>query len=78
MSYNSIDKIIKKCDKQSISFAEAVILDDMYERKVSRDDTITQMGVMWDAMVNANATYNRKQFSKSGLVGSLGGIMKTI
>ena len=76
MSYNSIDKIIKKCDKQSISFAEAIILDDMYERKVSRDDTITQMGVMWDAMVNANATYNRKQFSKSGLVGSLGGIME--
>lgn len=75
MSYNSIDKILKKCEKQGISFAEAVINDDMYERKVSRDETINAMQTMWNAMLNANSSYDRNLFSKSGLVGSCGGLM---
>lgn len=76
MSYNSIDKILKKCEKQGISFADAIINDDMYERKVSREDTINKMQVMWEAMLSANSSYDRELFSKSGLVGSCGGIME--
>lgn len=76
MSYNSVDAIIGVCQKENITFSEAIIMDDCNERGVSREDSREKMRAMWHAMLDANAAYDRNATSSSGLVGTEGGLME--
>lgn len=76
MAYTSIQDIIKKCKREKLSFYEVVLIDDMMERKVSREDSINKMTMLWDAMLLASSTYEKKLRSSSGLVGGDGGKME--
>lgn len=76
MAYKSLDDILTYCEKHGASFSEAVLADDMDERKVTREESRKQMYGMWEAMLLASTAYERNLKSASGLVGGQGGLME--
>lgn len=76
MAFESIEEILKKCDREQVSFPEAVIQEDMRDRAVSREETWAQMESMWKAMYEASCAYEVSRKSNSGLVGGAGGQME--
>ena len=72
MAYNSLKEIVDYCDKKGVSFFQAVLEDDMDERKVTEKESMDQMYAMWDAMLLASATYDGGLKSASGLTGGQG------
>lgn len=76
MAYNSLKEIVDYCDKKGVSFFQAVLEDDMYERKVTEKESMDQMYAMWDAMLLASATYDGGLKSASGLTGGQGAAME--
>lgn len=72
MAFSSLEEIIAYTENNKVSFWEAVLKDDMEERKVSREDSLQQMKYTWEAMINASANYEPKRKSSSGLVGGQG------
>lgn len=72
MAYHSIEAILDYCEKRGKKFYEAVLEDDMEERKVSREESIKEMYVMWDAMLLASTSYDGSARSASGLAGGQG------
>ena len=69
MAYKSLQEIEERCRAEGISFSEAVLLDDLNERGVSREDSRTTMHGMWKAMKEASDGYDAALRSNSGLVG---------
>lgn len=70
--YKSLQEICRAAEEQKISFWEAVLLDDMKERMLTRDESMRQMGRMYQAMKEADAAYDGTLRSASGLVGTDG------
>ena len=72
MAYQSVEGILKYCRAQGKRFFEAVLEDDMEERKVSREESLKEMYGMWDAMLLAGTSYEKEARSASRLVGGQG------
>lgn len=72
MAYDSFETIIEVCRTRKMEFWQVILEDDMAERNVSREHSLSQMRDTWDAMLLAAATYDKKLKSKSGLVGGDG------
>lgn len=76
MAYQSLKDILDYCKSQEKPFYQAVLEDDMTERTVTKEESMTQMYSMWDAMVLASTTYEKKLKSSSRLVGGQGALME--
>lgn len=76
MSYNSLEEIVRECEEKALPFDEIILLDDMNERNVKREDSLAAMYGMWEAMKRADAGYDGNLKSRSGLVGGAGAAMK--
>jgi len=72
MSFAKLTDIIKQADEQNVSFWEVVMLDDMKERNVSREESFNEMLVMLRAMRTADEEYDPTLRSASGLAGGDG------
>ncbi len=77
MSYQSLEEINKFCAENKVSFWKAILLDDINERTVTEEVSISAMEEMWDAMIRASESYDNKLISHSGLVGEMGGAMES-
>ena len=75
MAFESLEQIVQVCQKKSVSFAEAVILEDQNDRLVTREATMQQMQHIWESMLEAGRSYDENSMSTSGLVGGDGGRM---
>lgn len=76
MAFESMEEWIQYCRKQSVSAPEAVILEDIHDRGVTRAETWKQMTGMWSAMCQSDREYDRTLTSQSGLVGDAAGQME--
>lgn len=76
MSYNSLEEIVRECQEKDLPFDEVILLDDMNERNVSREESIETMRGMWEAMKGAERNYDGSLQSRSGLVGGAGKTMR--
>ena len=76
MSYNALEEIVRECQEKDLPFDEVILLDDMNERNVKREESLHSMEGMWDAMKRADRSYDGKLKSRSGLVGGAGDVMK--
>lgn len=72
MSYQSFNEIIEICNSREKEFWQVILEEDMFERGVSREQSLEKMRSTWDAMLLAAATYEKDLYSKSGLVGGDG------
>ena len=76
MSYNSLEEIVRECQEKDLPFDEVILLDDMNERNVSREESIETMRGMWEAMKGAERNYDGSLQSRSGHVGGAGKTMR--
>ena len=72
MAFGSLKVILETAEQKKVPFWEAVLLDDMNERNVKREESLKQMERLWHAMLEAAAAYDGKLCSNSGLVGGDG------
>lgn len=77
MSYQSMEEIRVRCEKDGIEFWKAVQLEDCGERDVTEEDSWKEMSHMWQSMMQAVSAYEPDLQSRSGLVGREGGFMDT-
>lgn len=77
MSYMSLNEIETDCLEKGITFAEAILLDDVNERGVDRQTSQRTMAGMWEAMKEADQNYDASLRSHSQLVGGAGAAMKS-
>lgn len=75
MAFESLAQIVQVCQEKSVSFAEAVIIEDQNDRLVTREATMQQMQHIWESMLEASRSYDENRMSTSGLVGGDGGRM---
>lgn len=75
MAYQSLKEILDYCETYQKQFYEAILEDDMGERRVTAEESRAQMYSMWDAMVLASTTYEGNLKSASKLVGGQGALM---
>lgn len=71
--YRALAEICRSAEKKGIPFWEAVAEDDCRERQLQREESFLQMRAMYRAMKEADAAYDAKLHSPSGLVGTDGG-----
>ena len=69
MAFTSMEEWLKCCGEKNLSMAEAVILEDMNDRGVTREETCSQMMNLWNAMRSSEQDYGRTLRSHSGLAG---------
>ncbi len=72
MSFQSIEQILKECKETNQNFYEVVQASDMKERMVTKEQSFETMTEIYHSMVNADASYDEKLRSNSGLVGGDG------
>lgn len=77
MSYNALEEIVRECREKDLPFDEIILLDDMNERNVRREESVRTMRGMWEAMKGADRNYDGALQSRSGLVGGAGETMRT-
>lgn len=77
MSYSSLNEITQRCNSEGIPFWKAVQYSDMEEREVTEQASFQMMQKMWNAMKAAGNSYDKDQKSRSGLVGGMGGQMRS-
>lgn len=70
--YKALDEIRKVADDQNKEFWEIILEDDCKERQLTREESMRQMGAMYEAMRDADDAYDPQQYSSSGLVGTDG------
>lgn len=73
MAFASIEALLAAA--QSHPLWEAILLSDLEDRGVEREDSLAKMGRRWEAMVAAVEGYDPTERSASGLVGGDGGKM---
>ncbi len=61
--------------KENIPFWKAIQLEDAQERDVKIEDSWEKMKYMWQSMLDALDAYEPDKVSRSGLVGTEGGLM---
>lgn len=76
MSFQSLEEIKNRCQRESLEFWKAVQLEDCQERGVSQEDSWEEMSRMWQVMRESLREYEPEQVSRSGLVGREGGLME--
>ncbi|BDF05902.1 L-serine ammonia-lyase, iron-sulfur-dependent, subunit alpha [[Clostridium] hylemonae] len=76
MSFQSIEEVRARCEKEEISFWKAVQLEDAAERDVAPEDSWKEMKHIWQAMLDGVDAYEPGLISRSGLVGKEGGLME--
>lgn len=76
MGFGSLKEILAVCGDAGVSFYEAVLHDDMSERGVSKEESVSEMHRLWQQMQLSAKCYNRNDRSASGLSGGDGGKMR--
>ena len=76
MAFSALQEIIEYASEHRQAFWEAVLADDMAERKVSREESLLQMKGIWDAILHASRHYEKDRKSASTLVGGQGALME--
>lgn len=76
MSFGAMEDIIKKCKLEKCTFYEAILFEDMKDRKVSKEEAVEKMNDLWNAMFTSSKNYEKNLRSASGLVGGEGGRME--
>lgn len=76
MSYQSMEEIRVRCEKENIPFWKAVQIEDCHERGAKEEDSWEEMSRMWKIMCENVETYEPGLVSRSGLVGKEGGLME--
>lgn len=71
ITYHSIQDILELCEKEQMTFAQVIEHADMEERAVTQEASYAKMQSMYEAMRHADATYDAKLTSASGLVGGM-------
>lgn len=72
MSYTKLSEIVEASEEQKLAFWEVVLQEDMRERNVTKEESMKMMQSMYEAMKQADQTYNPKLKSASGLAGGDG------
>jgi len=72
MSFRTLKEILDACDQKNLPFWEAVLLDDVKERGVTREASFETMRGMYQAMRMADADYEGNLRSASGMAGGDG------
>lgn len=72
MSFSTLKEVLEYSEAKKVSFWEAVILDDMRERGVTREESFETMRGMYQAMRMADEDYDADLRSASGMVGGDG------
>jgi len=72
MSLISLEEIIMKTRTESVPFWRVVLSDDMEDRMVSEEHSISEMRRTWNAMLAASGNYDGTLRSMSGLSGGDG------
>lgn len=75
MSFRSLDEILNKCDELKKPFWRVILEDDMEERLVSEEESISKMEQLYLAMKHADSIYKEDLRSASNLVGGDGAKM---
>lgn len=76
MAYQSLESIVQYCAEHDVKFDEAILMDDMEERDVLREESFARMRSIWQAMKDSASAYDPTAKSKSGLSGGQGAIME--
>ena len=69
MALLSMQEILDRSHESGKPFWEIVLEDDMEERQVTREVSMTKMLSVWQAMKDASDSYTGRRRSVSGLVG---------
>ena len=77
MSYQSIEAIQNRCEKEGMEFWKAIQIEDCNERAAKEEDSWSEMKQMWRTMLDNVDAYEPGLVSRSGLVGKEGGLMET-
>lgn len=72
MSFSTLKEVLEYSEAKNVPFWEAIILDDMRERGVTREESFETMRGMYQAMRMADADYDADLRSASGMVGGDG------
>jgi len=72
MSFRTLKEILDACDQKNLPFWEAVLMDDVKERGVTREASFETMRGMYQAMRMADADYEGNLRSASGMAGGDG------
>lgn len=73
MGFCKLSEILEVASKDQILFWETVLLEDMKERNVTREESVSAMEEMLQAMRQADKSYDESLCSTSGLSGGDGG-----
>lgn len=74
--YQALADICKKSKEEGLSFWEAVQREDCQEEQITRKQSFDRMQAMYQAMKEADASYDAALQSRSGLAGQDGGRME--
>jgi len=72
MSFRTLKEILDACDQKNLPFWEAVLMDDVKERGVTREASFETMRGMYQAMRMADEDYEGNLRSASGMAGGDG------
>lgn len=72
MSFKKLSDILSIAEEKNIPFWQVVLLEDMKERNVKKDESISAMKEIFGAMCQADKMYDPKLKSASGLAGGDG------
>lgn len=72
MSFRSLTEILEQSQQKKKPFWEIVVEDDMTMRQVSKESSFSKMNTMYQAMREADLSYDASLRSASGLVGGDG------
>lgn len=72
MSFSTLKEVLQYSEDKKVPFWEAIILDDIRERGVTREASFETMRGMYQAMRMADADYDANLRSASGMVGGDG------
>ena len=75
MAFQSFQEILEICREQNRAFWEIVAADDLNERGVTMEESMSSMRHLWLTMVESSQSYEKESRSNSGLVGGDGGKM---
>ena len=69
---DSMQQLLARAEETGTLFWEVVLEEDMQQRRVSRQQSLTKMLTVWKAMEDASHNYTGRRRSVSGLVGGDG------
>ncbi|MFV0362006.1 MAG: L-serine ammonia-lyase, iron-sulfur-dependent, subunit alpha [Suipraeoptans sp.] len=75
MSFQSMEELKEYCMDSGLSIWEVILDTDADERGTSKEKSIREMTRMWESMKDNLKEYDPNLMSRSGLVGTEGGLM---